>query len=135
MTDPLAAALRRFPIHLGKGAVASFQEEFTGDPAWYERYSERNADDGADGWLVSYGTFTEPWTVWEMHPNGHEIVFCTEGEMTLTQEHVDGSIDEVHLEEGDAAINPPGTWHTADVDGPATCLFVTAGLGTEHRPR
>jgi hypothetical protein len=36
---------------------------------------------------------------------------------------------------GDYAINDPGVWHTADVDGSATVLFITAGLGTEHRPR
>ena len=36
---------------------------------------------------------------------------------------------------GEYAINDPGTWHTADVDGSATALFITAGQGTEHRPR
>jgi hypothetical protein len=29
----------------------------------------------------------------------------------------------------------PGTWHTADVAGAATAVFITAGLGTQHRPR
>ena len=33
------------------------------------------------------------------------------------------------------AINAPGVWHTADVTGEATALFITAGKGTEHRPR
>jgi len=33
------------------------------------------------------------------------------------------------------AINEPGTWHTADLDAPATVLCITAGLGTRHRPR
>lgn len=32
-------------------------------------------------------------------------------------------------------ITPPGTWHTADVDGPTTAIFLTTGAGTEHRPR
>ncbi len=32
-------------------------------------------------------------------------------------------------------INEPGVWHTADVESTATALFITAGLGTEHRPR
>ena len=41
----------------------------------------------------------------------------------------------VALARGDYAINPPGTWHTADVEGEATALFITAGWGTEHRPR
>ena len=39
------------------------------------------------------------------------------------------------LDAGQAIVNPPGVWHTADVDGEATALFVTAGLGTEIRPR
>jgi len=26
-------------------------------------------------------------------------------------------------------------WHTADVEGHATALFVTAGAGTQHRLR
>jgi quercetin dioxygenase-like cupin family protein len=41
----------------------------------------------------------------------------------------------VSLQPGEYAINPPGAWHTADVDGRATALFVTAGMGTQHRPR
>lgn len=36
---------------------------------------------------------------------------------------------------GEYAINPPGVWHTADVEGEATALFITAGLGTEARAR
>jgi hypothetical protein len=41
-----------------------------------------------------------------VHPWGDELVLCVE----------------------------PGVWHTADVAGPATALFITAGLGTELRP-
>ena len=42
---------------------------------------------------------------------------------------------EIALRSGEYAINQPGTWHTADVDGEATAVFVTAGLGTQHRTR
>ena len=39
----------------------------------------------------------------------------------------------------DMSKNPvhlgPGVWHTADIEGTATALFITAGLGTEHKPR
>ena len=41
----------------------------------------------------------------------------------------------IHLGPGDYAINPPGVWHTADVDGTALALFITVGEGTTHRPR
>ena len=39
------------------------------------------------------------------------------------------------LEPHQAVVNPPGVWHTADVSGPVTALFITAGMGTEIRPR
>ena len=134
MTSP-PAPLSTHPIHLGRGAVATVQERFTGDMSWYARYVERVADDGTEGWLMAMHDFTGPWESWEMHPNGHEIVLCTAGSLTLHQEHADGSTDRVVLGAGEAAINPPGTWHTADVDEPTTCVFVTAGVGTEHRSR
>ncbi|WP_423140952.1 cupin domain-containing protein [Parablastomonas sp. CN1-191] len=122
------------PVHLGLGASAAAQPEFTG-MAWYEDYARRHAGDGAEGRLVALYTFTEPWDAWEMHPAGDEVVACLAGTITLLQEHGDGTRDEVVLNAGDYAINPPGTWHTADVAGAATVLFITAGLGTEHRPR
>lgn len=103
--------------------------------SWYEAYGQRTEDDGAEGRLVASHTFSEPWDVWERHPNGAEVVLCTDGHITLHQEHADGSIDAVTIGPGEYAINPAGTWHTADADGPATALFITAGLGTDHRPR
>jgi quercetin dioxygenase-like cupin family protein len=70
-----------------------------------------------------------------MHPAGDEVVVCVAGVMTLHREHADGATDSVTLSEGDYAINPPGCWHTADVEETATALFITAGWETDHRPR
>jgi quercetin dioxygenase-like cupin family protein len=126
--------LNDFPVHLGLGATAEPQEQFTGTPDWYERYGERHASDGTEGRLVSLYTFTEPWAMWEMHPNGAELVCCVVGEMTLHQE-IDGKVRTVTLNAGDAIVNPPGAWHTADISEPATAFFVTAGTGTRARPR
>jgi quercetin dioxygenase-like cupin family protein len=102
---------------------------------WYEAYVIRNAGDGAEGRLVSLYAFTRSWDSWEMHPAGDEVVVCLKGAITLHRELADGSMDSVNLGEGDYAINPPGAWHTADIEGKATALFITAGEGTEHRPR
>ena len=126
-------SLERFPAHLGQGAKVLPQPEFTGMD-WYEGYAARTAVDGAEGRLVSFYTFTEDWTSWEMHPAGDEMVVCTAGSIALLQEMPDGRIESVRLEAGDYAVNPAGTWHTADTTG-ATALFITAGLGTQHRPR
>jgi mannose-6-phosphate isomerase-like protein (cupin superfamily) len=122
------------PIHLGNGATALVQPEFTG-MEWYADYAARHADDGIEGRLVSMYTFTEDWDSWEMHPKGAEVVICVAGAMTIHQELADGSKATVALAAGDYAINPPGAWHTADVPQSATALFVTAGWGTEHRGR
>lgn len=121
-------------IHLGLGAKAVAQPAFDGMD-WYEGYGERHADDGAEGRLVSQYTFTGNWAGWEMHPAGDEVVICTAGAMVLVQELADGRIAEIPLAAGEYAINPAGTWHTADVPGSATAIFITAGEGTLHRPR
>lgn len=126
--------LRTHPVHLGLGAVAEGQPAFTG-MEWYAAYSARTAGDGAEGRLVSMYDFAESWDSWEMHPAGDELVVCLSGAMTLHQELADGSTRTVTIGPGEYAINPPGTWHTADVEGPATALFITAGKGTRHRPR
>ncbi len=110
------------------------QPEFTGEMEWYAGYGQRHGDDGREGRLVSMHTFTESWDVWEMHPVGTELVLCTAGELTLHQE-IDGETTTVTLGVGQYVVNPPGAWHTADVTGTATAVFITAGEGTEHRPR
>lgn len=121
-------------IHLGLGATAVPQPPFSGVD-WYEAYGERHADDGIEGRLVSMHTFTEGWPTWEMHPKGDEVVICTDGVMVLTQEFPDGREEKITLRQGEYAINPPGVWHIADIKDRATAVFITAGEGTELRPR
>jgi quercetin dioxygenase-like cupin family protein len=123
------------PIHLGLGASAEVEPLFTGALDWYAAYSERHRSDGAEGRLVGMFSFDQAWITWEMHPHGSEVVLCTAGKITLHQQHPNGSQSKVVLNAGRYAINPPGIWHTADVDRAATAVFITAGLGTELRPR
>lgn len=127
--------LSSHPLHLGIGATAEIEPLFTGELSWYESYSQRHCKDGLEGRLVSMHSFTDPWDVWEVHPHGAEVVICTAGSMTLIQEKPDGSVTAIDLEPGQYAVNEPGTWHTADIKGSATAVFITAGMGTEHRPR
>lgn len=131
MTEPLSLA--RFPLHLGLGARAVPQPEFTG-MEWYDAYVARHASDGDEGRLVQLYSFNASWTSWERHPVGDEAVICISGEMVLIQELPEGP-RKVTLRAGEYAVNPRGVWHTADAAAPATALFITAGRGTEHRPR
>ena len=125
--------LTQHPIHLGLGATAISEPEFTG-MEWYAQYAKRHEADGAEARLVSMYTFDAPWQSWEMHPEGAEVVLCTDGEMTLVQE-IDGNEIRRTLGPGEYAINEPGVWHTADVTTQTTAIFITAGRGTQHRPR
>ena len=134
MRDEKVFRLSENPAHLGLGARVFVLEEFTGEMSWYERYGAKYASDGYEGRLVSMHTFTSPWDSWEVHPNGDELVVCVSGEITLHQE-IDGETRSLALAAGEAVVNPPGVWHTADIDGVATALFITSGVGTEVRPR
>ena len=131
-------SLETRPIHLGLGATAEPQPEFPRDETtmqWYADYASRHEADGFDARLVASYTFTESWPMWEMHPNGAEVVICAAGSMTLHQELADGTSKSVTLEPGQYAINPPGAWHTADIHGEASAIFIPAGVGTRHRAR
>ena len=130
-------SLESHPIHLGGSGTAVAQPEFPRDERamqWYMDYGARHAEDGEAGRLVSCFRFAEDWAGWEMHPAGAEVVVCIDGSMTLIQE-IGGEQVRTTLAAGEYAINPPGVWHTADVHGKATGFFVTAGAGTQGRPR
>ena len=126
--------LSQHPLHLGLGATAVPQPLFTGEMEWYRGYGERHGGDGIEGRLVSMHAFTDSWDVWEMHPTGAEVVLCVGGSIELVQEIEDQEVATT-LTVGEYAINSPGTWHTANVTEPTTAVFITAGAGTEHRPR
>ncbi|HVE01167.1 MAG TPA: cupin domain-containing protein [Sphingomicrobium sp.] len=131
---PQGRSLFDFPIHLGTGAKAIPQPQFTGFE-WYDGYMERHGNDLDEGRLVALYRFEESWTSWEVHPAGDEVVCCLQGHMTLRQELPDGTERSFDLGPGEYAINPPGAWHTADTNEPVVALFITAGKGTENRPR
>lgn len=126
--------LSRFPIHLGLGATSVVQPEFTGSMEWYEDYVNRTAADGKESRLVAIHTFSTPWDSWEVHPEGSEIVLCISGSIDVIQE-IDGRHKRTALKASEYVINEPGVWHTADAFEPCTVLFITAGVGTQHRPR
>ena len=86
-------------------------------------------------YLVTTSPYSANWPSWECHPLGEEIVCLLSGRVTLIQER-DGAVHRVELSKaGDFAMNIRGTWHTADVHEESLLLFITAGEGTQVRPR
>ncbi len=121
-------------VHLGLGARATPLPGFEWSSEYLDAYTERFADDGDDGRLVTMGRNGESWTVWERHPAGEEVVVLLSGRVDLIQ-RLGGDERRIPLEPGQAVINPTGVWHTADVHEPGDALFITPGRGTEHEPR
>ena len=121
-------------VHLGAGGRATALPEFQWTPEHLAAYEARFAGDGDVGRLVMTFAQEATWTTWERHPAGEEVVVLLSGRVDLVQE-VDGAERRIELRPGQAAINPPGVWHTADVHEPGVGLFITPGAGTEHKPR
>lgn len=121
-------------VHLGVGGRATPLPDFAWTPAYLDAYDRRFAGDGDDGRLV--GTFRSEasWSTWERHPAGEEVVVLLSGRIDLVQ-RIGGDERRITLAPGQAAINPTGVWHTADVHEPGEALFITPGRGTEHMPR
>jgi mannose-6-phosphate isomerase-like protein (cupin superfamily) len=86
------------------------------------------------GRLMSAFSFSEPWSTWERHPAGEELVMLLSGSATVLFEE-SGQERAVPLSEpGAYVLVPPNVWHTAKTTVPTTMLFLTPGAGTEHRP-
>jgi quercetin dioxygenase-like cupin family protein len=121
-------------VHIGLGSTLRPFHDWSWDEPTLTRYASETAADGAEGRMVTMNEQAESWPTWERHPAGEELVILLEGRIELIQE-IDGDERRVELRAGQALINPPGVWHTADVHEPGRGLFITPGTGTEHKPR
>ena len=121
-------------VHVGLGSTLRAFGDWSWDAETLGRYGSETAADGAEGRMVVMNEQSETWPTWERHPAGDELVLLLEGRVDLIQE-INGREERTELRAGQAVINPPGVWHTADVHEPGRALFITPGAGTEHKPR
>ena len=127
--------LSRQPIHLGDDHAAFALEDFGFDGPAFEGYVAEHTDETSPGRLMMVEASPETWPTWECHPHGAEIVHILEGRGTFYQQNDDGSESPIPFEPGTTLINPPGVWHTADVDVPMRAIYITPCIGTSHKPR
>jgi quercetin dioxygenase-like cupin family protein len=121
-------------VHLGRESTVTPLPDFAWTPEYLESYEQRFAGDGPQGRLVTLSGQVETWTSWERHPAGEELVVLLSGRVDVIQDLDDGE-RMIELRPGEALINPRGVWHTSNVHEPGEALFITAGMGTEHRSR
>jgi quercetin dioxygenase-like cupin family protein len=120
-------------LHLGLGATVTPLPDFAWSQSYLEGYERRFASDGIEGRLVTVSREMATWTHWERHPAGEEVVYLLSGRVDVVQDH-DGTEVTIPLRAGEAMINPKGVWHRGVVHEPGSALFITPGIGTEHRP-
>jgi len=127
--------LSRTFVHLGlgHGPTATPLPDFSFTPECLAEYAEGFAKDGTDGRLVCVFEQDRTWDSWERHSGGEEVIYLISGRVHLVQEPEDAE-HMIELHAGEAAVNPPNTWHTARVHEPGWALFITPGAGAEVRP-
>ncbi len=127
--------ITKVPVHLGLGGTARPIDGFDWSAEQLAAYADATQCDGPDGRMVMMFHTAGAWSNWERHPSGAEVVICCTGRHVFVQE-LDGADHVVDIGPGEALINPPGVWHTADsgADG-GWIVAITPGLDTEHRPR
>jgi mannose-6-phosphate isomerase-like protein (cupin superfamily) len=103
-------------------------------PAFWPDVMQGKLGDFHHEYLVITSTHDQKWSNWELHPNGDEIIVLIAGSVDLTLDQ-EGTVQAVSLRKpGDFVLVEKGTWHTANPQGSATLLFITAAEGTTHRP-
>ncbi|HVV93182.1 MAG TPA: cupin domain-containing protein [Hyphomicrobiales bacterium] len=70
--------------------------------------------------------------LWEMHPDGDELLIVASGALDLELEGPEGS-RAVGMSAQTAFIVPAGTWHRLLLREPAILIAVTHHAGTVHR--
>lgn len=103
------------------------------DATFWQRISSGQLGNFHDEYLVTLHTYSTKWPMWEMHPNGDEMVCLISGAVDFVFEE-DGVSRTVPLGiPGQYVVVPRGTWHTATPIRESCMLFITAGEGTLHR--
>lgn len=88
---------------------------------------------GEPGYLVGAFHMTEDLSHWEMHPNGDEIIHLLSGAADFILDGQDGPAT-IELRDRAVCIVPRGVWHRAVIHRPSEILFITFGIGTQHKP-
>jgi mannose-6-phosphate isomerase-like protein (cupin superfamily) len=118
-------------IHYCDGGRAS---EIPVSASFWEEVVTGKRPEMDQGKLMSAFTFSEPWSTWERHPAGEELVMLLSGAATLVLKETDGERTINLSEPGSFVLVPQNVWHTARTSVPTTMLFLTPGAGTENRP-
>lgn len=102
------------------------------DKTLYERIEQKYEGFAGHDLIAGY-EFSSDWGIWEVHPNGDEIVLLLSGEITFVLK-LPGGHESITLDTpGSYIIVPKGIWHTAKINTRSKLLFITPGEGTQNK--
>jgi mannose-6-phosphate isomerase-like protein (cupin superfamily) len=108
-------------------------EQLTVDNKLWQRVTSGQLGDFHKEFLIACGSCDADWPMWEMHPNGDEIVCLLSGSVTFLLQEAQGT-QTIELDKsGEYVLVRKGTWHRAKTRGACRMLFLTPGEGTQHR--
>ena len=116
-------------LHLGAGPEVGLEP--VTETFWADIDSR---SDLMAGRLVTGISTAGDWSVWEMHPEGDEIIVVTSGSCRF---FLDDDVDTASavVTAPEYIVVPKGTWHTMDEIEPGQAIVITWGEGTTHRQR
>ena len=104
------------------------------DGSFWQRIGSGQLGSFHNEYLVTTHAYEADWPMWEMHPNGDEVVCLLSGSVLFILDLPEGPTQLPLTQPGSYVLVPRGTWHTARSTGACRLLFITAGEGTQHRP-
>jgi hypothetical protein len=104
------------------------------DNTFWPRIMSGQLGDFHREFLIACGSCDADWSMWEMHPNGDEIVCLLSGAVTFLLQEAQGTQTIDLNKTGEYVLVRKGIWHAAKTRGPCRMLFITPGEGTQHRP-
>ena len=109
-------------------------EKLTAGNRFWERLAAGELGEFRNEYLIAMHAFENDWSLWEMHPNGEEVVCLVSGSISFVLDEEPRRRAVTMDRNGAFVVVPRGVWHTAKVIVPSQVLFITAGEGTMHRP-
>jgi len=83
--------------------------------------------------LVSVYEFSAPWTSWERHPAGDEVVVLLSGQARFRIRTSSGEDSVTLAGAGTYIVVPRNAWHTAETTEATRLLFITPGEARKTR--
>ncbi|MBS0193263.1 MAG: WxcM-like domain-containing protein [Proteobacteria bacterium] len=101
--------------------------------AFWSELASGKREELNQGRLMTAFTFAEPWSSWERHPAGEELVMLLSGAAMMVLDEPAGEREVELNHPGAYLLVPQNVWHRAKTSVSSTLLFLTPGAGTEHR--